>query len=139
MQEYGQVAPKEIALRLFTMNEVFTVSGVYWGTRANFNSAIAPFTALLPNGTTFSTIEGGWIETLVALAYSDTLEVPLTGYDMHDTFFTKSLVSSQSHPQNTSVLLPFFEYLMTEGEKITDFVSLSIVLIAQSSILIHEF
>ena len=137
MQEYGLMAPKEIALRLLTApgkvgrrflgvdfpNGVFLVSGAYWGTKEGFNTAIASFAALLPNGTTFNTTEAGYLETLLGISGESTFKIPLTGYNSHDTFFTKSVVSSQKHIQNSSALTPFFTYLMTEGDKVTDFVS----------------
>jgi len=136
MQEYGLIAPKEIALRLLTApeeagrrflgidfpNGVFLVSGAYWGTKEGFNTAITPFAALLPNGTTFNTTEAGYLETLLGISGESTLKTPLTGYNAHDTFFVKSVVSSQKHIQNTSASIPFFTYLKTEGSKVTDFV-----------------
>lgn len=137
IQKYGLIAPKEVALRLLVVsretgrrqsgvdfpNGIFLVSGIYWGTKEGFDTAIAPFAASLPNGTTFNTTEAGYLETLIGVSPDSAWKVPLTSYSVHDTFFVKSVVSSQKHIQSPSVLTPFFTYLMTEGDKMTDFVS----------------
>ncbi|KAF8459293.1 hypothetical protein BDZ91DRAFT_777538 [Kalaharituber pfeilii] len=121
MQEYGLEAPKEIALRLFTTTGAFVVSGVYWGDSAGFTTAIQGLRDRMPAGTTITTTTAGWLDTLKAIAWAQTLEVPLTGYNEHDTFFAKSVVATQSNPQNSSVITSFFNFLATH-ENTTDFV-----------------
>lgn len=123
MQKYGEDAPKEVALQLVTgTGSSFEVSGVYWGTTGEFQTAIDPFKQLLPSGTTFSTTESSYMGILVNLSGQSTLQVTLTGYNAHDTFFAKSIVSSQQY--NSSALTPFFDYLLTEGVQVAGLVSL---------------
>lgn len=86
LQEYAQTtAPKELALRLWTLTDVFEITGVYWGTRGDFDTVIAPLVASWPAQTTVVIEEDNWLDTLVAVANGATLPQPLD-YTQHDTF-----------------------------------------------------
>lgn len=86
LQSYSQTtAPKELALRLWTLNDVFEVTGVYWGTRADFDVVIAPLLAQWPSQTTVIFEEHGWLDMLVSLANGESLPQPLS-YTKHETF-----------------------------------------------------
>lgn len=86
LQEYAQtIAPKELALRLWTLNDVFEVTGVYWGTKSDFDTVIAPLLAKWPSKTTVVIEEHGWLDMLQSLASGDTLPQPLD-YTKHETF-----------------------------------------------------
>lgn len=78
-------APKELALRLWTLNDVFEVTGVYWGTRADFDTVIAPLLAQWPSQTTGVFEEHPWLDMLSSLANGETLAQPLA-YTKHETF-----------------------------------------------------
>lgn len=78
-------APKELALRLWTLNDVFEVTGVYWGTRADFDIVIAPLLAQWPSQTTGVFEEHPWLDMLSSLANGETLAQPLA-YTKHETF-----------------------------------------------------
>lgn len=115
MQTYGSSAPGEIALQLLLTNTTFAISGVYWGSLQEYEAAIAPFSALLPAGTTFKPTEANWIDTLISQSGATTLEVPLTGYNQHNTFFAKSLITSKQHALTDQQLTSFFNYIATQG------------------------
>ena len=115
MQEYGRTAPGEIALQLFLANDAFAVTGVFWGSRPDYEAAVQPFIDLLPAGTTVTGTEAGWIATLVGQSGATTLEVPLTGYDQHNTFFAKSLITSEQKPLTDKQLTSFFTYVADHG------------------------
>lgn len=86
LQTYSQTtAPKELSLRLWTLTDVFEVTGVYWGTRADFDIVIAPLLAQWPSQTTAVFEEHPWLDMLVSLANGDSLPQPLS-YTKHETF-----------------------------------------------------
>lgn len=86
LQEYAATtAPKELALRLWTILDTFEVTGVYWGTRANFELVIAPLVAAWPSQATVSIEEYPWLDMLTSLANGESLPQPLE-YTKHETF-----------------------------------------------------
>lgn len=120
MQEFGATkAPAELALRIFLNNGTFQVYGVYWGSRSKWARAIAPLVTLLPTtGRTF-TVPGEemeWLPILVRLNNGGQLEQPLN-YDMHETFFAKSIVTPESDHLKPSTVTNFFTYLATAGQQ----------------------
>ena len=94
MQEYGLKADEKIGLSLYTDVSTFAISGVYWGDLAGYRAAIAPLVKLLPAGTQLSEKSAGWLQTLKEMSYSPTLDVPLSGYDLHETFVSAYIVQS---------------------------------------------
>lgn len=83
-------APKELGFGILLFpGKVLTVRGVYYGSRASYNSIIAPLlakiNALAGSPTDASVQNLGWIASLTELAGED-LETPQRGYDAHDTF-----------------------------------------------------
>lgn len=108
LQEYAQTtAPKELSLRLWTLTDVFEITGVYWGTRENFDAVIAPLVSNWPAQTTVVIEEDNWLDTLVALANGATLPQPID-YTQHDTFLAKSIVAPELLTSNA--LTSFFNY-----------------------------
>lgn len=86
LQTYSQTtAPKELSLRLWTLTDVFEVTGVYWGTRADFDIVIAPLLAQWPSQTTVVFEEHPWLDMLSSLANGESLPQPLS-YTKHETF-----------------------------------------------------
>ncbi|KAF8537005.1 hypothetical protein BDD12DRAFT_746446 [Trichophaea hybrida] len=118
-QEWGQKkAPKELGygILLFPKGSFF-VRGVYYGEKAKFDALIAPLLVLLKEAhggkdpvTSVQTL--GWIESLTALAGSS-LTTPVKGYNLHDTFYAKSVVTHESAPLSPKALKGLFNYLYT--------------------------
>lgn len=120
MQEFGAtLAPKELALRLFFNNDTFQVYGVYWGPKSKWAGAIAPLLTRLPIAGRVPSVPGQemeWLPTLLHLNNGGQLEQPLN-YDMHETFFAKSIVTPESDQLNEATIRNFFTYLATDGQK----------------------
>jgi len=107
MQDYAETtAPKELTLRLWTLTNVFEITGVYWGTRADFQTVIAPLTAKWPKFTV-KIEEFGWLDMLMSLANGEQLPQPLN-YTKHETFFAKSIVAPTK--VTTNALTSFFNF-----------------------------
>lgn len=123
MQEWGSNAPDEISVQLWLTYTAFSISGVYWGSLQDYEAAIQPFANVLPAGTTFKPTANDWITTLIGQSGATSLDVPLTGYNQHNTFFAKSLISSQQKPQTEQQLTSFFTFVADEGS-ISGYVSL---------------
>jgi len=87
MQDYAVTAPSNMALRMFTMPMYggYEVSGVYWGSLADFNATIAPLVNNLPQDGISDVREYGFLELLVVLAGSVPLPQP-ENYTEHNTF-----------------------------------------------------
>ena len=87
MQDYAAIAPSNIALRMFTMPMYgsYEVSGVYWGSLADFNSTIAPLVNNFPQDGISDVREHGFMDLLVILAGNVTLPQP-ESYTEHNTF-----------------------------------------------------
>lgn len=84
MQDYANgTAPAEMNLRIMINRNSVALMGVYYGTQANFQTAIQPFlTKIGVSGGQVS--QKGWIDTLTGYAYGS-LSTPLN-YDVHETF-----------------------------------------------------
>ena len=119
-QEFGATfAPKELSLRLFFNNDTFQVYGVYWGPRTKWEKAIAPLLTRLPIAGRVPSVPGqelGWLPTLIQLNNGGHLKQPLN-YDMHETFFAKSIVTPASDHLGKATIKNFFTYLATSGKK----------------------
>ena len=141
MQDYAVTAPSNMALRMFTMPMYggYEVSGVYWGSLADFNATIAPLVNNLPQDGISDVREYGFLELLVVLAGSVPLPQP-ENYTEHNTFvslpppppssllsirvravvlkkpqFTKSIVSPTK--LNSEALTSFFKFHGENADK----------------------
>lgn len=54
-----------------------------------------------------------WIDTLSTLAAPDPLAQPLQNYNLHDTFYVKSLVTKNERPLTPGAVHAFFEYILS--------------------------
>ncbi|KAM0189541.1 hypothetical protein ACHAPC_003118 [Botrytis cinerea] len=54
-----------------------------------------------------------WIDTLATLAAPDPLAQPLLNYDLHDTFYVKSLVTKNEKPLSPEAVHAFFSYILS--------------------------
>jgi hypothetical protein len=57
----------------------------------------------------------GWIDSLTNLANGEVLNVPLYGYDMHDTFYAKSIVTKEAAPPTHAEWLGFWTFVTGPG------------------------
>ncbi|TGO33430.1 hypothetical protein BHYA_0247g00200 [Botrytis hyacinthi] len=54
-----------------------------------------------------------WIDTLATLAAPDPLAQPLLNYNLHDTFYVKSLVTKNEKPLTPEAVFAFFSYILS--------------------------
>jgi FAD/FMN-containing dehydrogenase len=112
-QEFAANAPPELALRLMTRTASFPIVaewqfvGAYWGSRGKFDEVIAPLLAAWPTDTHAEISEQKWLQALDTFAMSSI--IPPHPYNIHDTFFAKSLTTSV--PITNASLRNFFTFL----------------------------
>lgn len=68
-----------------------------------------------PSPETITAESLGWIDSLVNEANGVPLSLPLTGYNSHDTFYAKSIVSKNEKPLTQAKLTSFWSYALNEG------------------------
>lgn len=96
----------------------YIVRGWYFGEQSHFSNTVFP--AILdgipkPDN---STVEArSWLDALADIAEGEPLIEPLTGYNNHQTFYTKSVVTREAEPLTQRALESFFEYVITRGLK----------------------
>ena len=99
-------------------NGDFSVSGVYYGNKTQFNAAIKPFLTAVPKAPTSSSVKTyDWLGILTQLAGSDGPLNTSTKADESDTFYAKSLVVNEDAPLTKAALTSFFSYLEGAGAR----------------------
>ncbi|KAL3428257.1 glucooligosaccharide oxidase [Phlyctema vagabunda] len=66
-----------------------------------------------PESTTIT--PANWTASLRSIAGNANLQQPITGYDEHDTFYVKSVVSKTDIPLTAASLTSFFTYIVNQG------------------------
>ncbi|KAB8304310.1 hypothetical protein EYC80_003720 [Monilinia laxa] len=96
----------------------FSVSGWCISCDANqFNSTTFPqLVSAFPHVNSTSVKSLGWLDALVSANNGGKLEEPLTGYDAHDTFYAKSVVTKNEEPLTSTQLASFFNFILNEGK-----------------------
>lgn len=95
----------------------YRISGLYLGSLETFNKTIKPeLLRGLPTPSAFFAKPVDWIQTLRERAGTD-LQQPLTGYNAHDNFYAKSIVTPESAPLTTAAVTSFFDYIVKNGVK----------------------
>jgi hypothetical protein len=94
----------------------FIVRGWYFGDQNYFSKTIFP--AMLsgmptPDNTTIQ--EQAWLTALEDIAEGEPLVEPLTGYNNHQTFYTKSVVTREAEPLSKVALMSYFQYVIDKG------------------------
>ncbi|KAI5785606.1 hypothetical protein DFH27DRAFT_265144 [Peziza echinospora] len=121
MQKYGAtLAAPEMSVRIFFADGYHVVSGVYWGDREGYVKAIAPLLELLPKTNRqviMDGVEKDWLTTLDELDAGVGLKQPLDGYDSHETFFTKSLVTPADDLLQNATVKNLFTFLDAAGRR----------------------
>lgn len=118
----ASVVTRELGLGVTITASSFAVHGTYFGSIRKFSSTIAPalLIALKKAGVKVSMEDSSveqlsWIESLTELGGAPTLAVPLTGYDMWDNFFAKSV--SVSEPFGEKPVKAYFDVVVEEGKR----------------------
>ncbi|KAH7411791.1 hypothetical protein DE146DRAFT_254643 [Phaeosphaeria sp. MPI-PUGE-AT-0046c] len=91
----------------------FSLSGAYFGSVDEFNSKVRPeLFRGLPTGS--STVESlSWYDYLVKVSGEATLKTPVTGYDMHENFFAKSVTVPEADGLGANTMDALYDYLQT--------------------------
>jgi hypothetical protein len=62
-----------------------------------------------------STVEyKGWLDVLEDVAEGEPLVEPLTGYNKHQTFYSKSVVTREAEPLTEAAVKSFFAYVINK-------------------------
>jgi hypothetical protein len=94
----------------------FSVRGWYFGDRDYFSKTVFP--AMLDEMPTLGTTniqEMAWLTALEDIAEGEPLAEPLTGYNNHQTFYTKSIVTREAQPLSKKALTSYFQYIIDKG------------------------
>ncbi|KAH6613036.1 hypothetical protein C7974DRAFT_444512 [Boeremia exigua] len=94
----------------------YSVRGWYFGDQEYFSETILPEMLSgipVPDNTTVQTAT--WLTALEEIAEDEPLKEPLTGYDNHETFYTKSVVTREAKPLTKTALESFFTYIVDKG------------------------
>jgi FAD/FMN-containing dehydrogenase len=90
LQDFSRnTQPPEMNMRLF-LASFPTLSGVYYGSRADFDKVMAPLVKAAGITSNVQISTNTWINTLSSFAYGPLPQA--TPYDTHETFFSKSLM-----------------------------------------------
>ncbi|EOA82713.1 uncharacterized protein SETTUDRAFT_173389 [Exserohilum turcica Et28A] len=104
--------PAELDMRLFVPKQL---TGVYHGSRANFDKIMAPLLAKLNVPASSGTVSTkGWIDTLTAFAFGPLQQAEI--YDTHENFYAKSLMTPAL---SRDALTALADYYFTTASKIT--------------------
>lgn len=111
---------RNISFGIYTDGNAFTLAGWSFEDEDYFSNTIRP--AMLsgfppPSSTSIRSLS--WLDSLVNEA-GGPLSEPLTGYNAHDTFYAKSVVTRESQPLTLSALESFFSYIITQGRESVD-------------------
>ena len=112
----SSLVDRNLGLGMYLDGNTFSVSGTYFGDLATFNSSLAP--ELLRGLPTPGSVNVGslsWLDSLTALNNGGPLPQPTSGYDQHDYFFAKSVVTPASDPLTEAALKDYFKYIIQNG------------------------
>ena len=117
-QSFGaKSAPPQLGMSVDLGVGYFSVSGVYYGTKTEFDAVIKPFLAAVPKAPTSSKVTTyNWLGILTQLAGSDGSLNTSTKADESDTFYAKSLVVNEDAPLTEAALTSLFKYLQTPSD-----------------------
>ncbi|KAL0949120.1 hypothetical protein HGRIS_009205 [Hohenbuehelia grisea] len=89
------------------------LTGVFYGSKADFNTAINPLLAKVPQPQSTNIKTYGWLDSLQVLGGQglNTTIIP----DGSDTFFAKSLMVPQETPMTQASIKSFFDYIGNQG------------------------
>ncbi|KAF2178794.1 Glucooligosaccharide oxidase [Zopfia rhizophila CBS 207.26] len=98
--------PPELNMRLF-LSAFTTFSGVYYGSRADFDKVMNPLLTNMGIGGGFAQVtQNSWLNTLTSFSNGPLQQA--TPYDTHETFFSKSLMPSYLSPAAIDALSQYW-------------------------------
>ncbi|KAF1938468.1 FAD-binding domain-containing protein [Clathrospora elynae] len=111
----ASVVDNRISFGIYLDGSGFSLSGAFFGTVDEFNSGVKPeLLRTLPSAET--TVQSmGWYDYLVKVSGESTIKTPVTGYDLHEDFFAKSVTVPESAGLTSKALGDLFDYLKTAG------------------------
>jgi FAD binding domain len=115
---------RNISFGIYTSGSSFSLGGWYFGDQTYFTTTVLP--AML-NGFPAATpsIQAlGWIDSLVHENNGQPLSEPLSGYNAHDTFYAKSIVSHNAQPLTLAALESFWGYVINKGQSFPSWFSI---------------
>ncbi|KAF2872081.1 glucooligosaccharide oxidase [Massariosphaeria phaeospora] len=99
--------PQELNMRFF-LASFSSLSGVYFGTRADFDKLIAPLLAQMGISTTRGTITTNtWLNTLTSFSNGPLAQAK--EYNSHETFFAKSLMPARLSLEAITALTTYWD------------------------------
>jgi hypothetical protein len=106
------VVDRKLGFGMYTdLYNGLSITGTYVGDKDTFDTKIGPeLLRTLPSTTTSSVKEVDWISSLEWLGGADTLNTPAHGYNQHDNFFAKSVITPQSSPLTIEAWTSFVNY-----------------------------
>ena len=107
---------RNLGLGMYMDGATFYISGMFFGTLQDFESRLAP--ALLrglPSPSWNNTHTKTWLDSLSEFANYAPLQQPLTGYNQHDDFYAKSVVTPASSPLTLQSMTSYFQYMISHG------------------------
>lgn len=109
----SSVVDRNMGFGMYTdMYNGLSISGTYFGDNSTFTTKVAPeLLRGLPTPSTVKTDVADWMSTLAWLGGADTISTPPHGYDKHDIFFAKSVVTPQSTPLTAAAWEGFVSYI----------------------------
>ncbi|KAF7970900.1 hypothetical protein HWV62_22660 [Athelia sp. TMB] len=117
-QTWGaNTAPPQIGIHIELDAGYFALSGVYYGSKSAFTSAITPLLNAMGKPASTSVKTYDWIGILTQLAGSDGPLNTSTKADESDTFYAKSLMVAEDALLTDAALLNFMTYLYGPGVK----------------------
>jgi len=90
------------------------ISSAWYGAADAFEENISPLLARLPKADYSTIAPGTYMDSVKVLAQGDPVDTN-TRPDTKDTFYAKSVMTTQDSPMSSDALLAFAEYLSNEG------------------------
>lgn len=109
----SSVVDRNLGFGMYTdMGNSLSITGTYFGDKNTFQSKIAPeLLRTLPAPSSSEVNSVDWISSLQWLGGSSTITVAAHGYDKHDDFYAKSVVTPQSSPLTAAAWKSFINYV----------------------------
>ncbi|KAI9888815.1 MAG: hypothetical protein M1814_006269 [Vezdaea aestivalis] len=121
LQDFAQnasVVNDNLSFGMYMDASGLSISGQYFGLLSTFTNKIQPeLLRTLPIPRSSNVKKYAWLDALENLA-GGPLQQPLTGYDSHDTFFVKSIVTQEAHPLTLKAMTSFFTFILTKGKNL---------------------
>ncbi|KAG4414239.1 hypothetical protein IFR04_012611 [Cadophora malorum] len=99
----------------------YTIRGWYFGDLSSFTRNIFPaMLSGMPTPDNSVAQYRSWQDALHDIADGESLVQPLSGYDIHQTFYTKSTLTREAKPLTEAALRSFFTFVVNKGLSATN-------------------